>query len=358
MNIKNILFVIVIACLFEIFSRYGHIIFPYEDHQRYGYTQNKKSFITSPFQKINGRGAIGDLFKGEKKSIALFGTSALFDGVPMDKTWPKLLTKLSNNSVHIDNFSFFGESIKTLNKKLKSLCKLKRFYALSIIQISHTDLTEEIYTPGYRDRFTPKKKGGFKTFQQIKKWHSRSQNNQFFNFFKKKPFYHTYNLEEITTLKRARKMLLQNVFINDTIKIDKKLINEISPLVEEVIKSSFCISKTVFWLSEPFAWSKNMLRSYDNIYYHLEEIYTRNQPLFASNKSLGLYMEEQKELIKNIVQKKTKDIIFIDLFSLIQKEISSNPDLFIDESHLSEKGHRFIFQFLFPILVKYVHEFK
>ena len=94
MSMKNILFIIVIVCFFEIFSRYGHIIFPYEDHQRYGYTQNKRTFITSPFQKINGRGAIGDLFEREKKSIAFFGTSTLFDGVPMSRTWPELLKKI------------------------------------------------------------------------------------------------------------------------------------------------------------------------------------------------------------------------------------------------------------------------
>ena len=69
-------------------------------------------------------------------------------------------------------------------------------------------------------------------------------------------------------------------------------------------------------------------------------------------------MEEQKELIKNIVQEKTKDVIFIDLFSLIQKEISRKPDLFIDESHLSEKGHELISQFLLPVLVKYIPELK
>ena len=358
MSIKSIFFIFTIFFFLEIFSRYGHLIFPYEDHQRYGYTQNKTILKIHPFQKINGRAAIGMLFKGAKKNIAFFGTSSLFDGVPMNKTWPELLKKASNNTIHIDNFGFFSESVKTLNKKFESLCKLKRYYAFAIIQLSHVYLANE--TLSYQNRFTPEKKGVFKSYQLIKKWHSRSQYNtsSLFKFFNKKPTYLIYDLEETTALKGNREFLSQNVFVDNTTKIDSKTIAEIASLIEGIIEKSYCISKTVFWLTEPFAWSKSMLKSYEDIYYHLEEVHTGNQPLFASNKSLGLYMKKQKEIIKNIVQKQTKEIVFIDLFNFIQKEISVKSDLFIDDSHLSEKGHESVFRFLLPTFLRYIPELQ
>ena len=155
MNRKNFCFYILIFCFLEFFSRYGHIIFPYEDHQRYGVTRSveffsrrnveeylqKKDpsiFTTRVFPlKINGRSAIGELFQGQKIKIAFFGTSALFESVPMNKAWPEFLKKFSHNKIHVDNFAYYDTSFKILKKKLDSLCSTRRFYNLLVIQLSH-----------------------------------------------------------------------------------------------------------------------------------------------------------------------------------------------------------------------------
>ena len=77
---------------------------------------------------------MGELFKGQKKQLALFGTSSSFYNVPYEKNWPALIS-IKNEGIHIDNFSYFSQNLDNLNKHLKSLCRLKRSYNIVIIQI-------------------------------------------------------------------------------------------------------------------------------------------------------------------------------------------------------------------------------
>ena len=341
-------FFFIIFFFLEIFILYGHFIFPYEDHARYQHTKNIKLIISSStLKKINGRSAIGELFNRQKKQVAFFGTSSLFDGVSMYKTWPALFGKSTNNMVHVDNFAFFGETVETLLKKLHNLCLLQRYYDISVIQLSHTGIGEEYYTPGYHDIIKPHKTKFPRIYQKIEKWYNRTQTE---NLFLKKLMKNN-NFNEVAVREKQ-----QNVFIKHSVEVDKKQVERVVYLIPKIVKKAYCISKKVFWLTEPFAWSENMLDSYEKIYIHLERVKKEDSDtlLFADNESLGLYMMKQKQIITEIVKK--ENIIFIDLFDSFQKEISKTPNLFIDESHLSEKGHQFAFEIIHPFFLKHISE--
>ena len=181
-----VLFFSMIFCFFEIFSRYGYILFPYEDHQRYGHTKHRDYGLSLKI-KANGRSAMGDIFKGQKTQIAFFGTSTLFHGVSRDTTWPELLQWASHEPFHVDNFAFFTESAETLKEKLNNLCSLKRFYYMAVVSFSNTNSLK--INPGYHDRFRPsyklhpsQSKKSLQTYQQIKKWYERSQSKITFVF--------------------------------------------------------------------------------------------------------------------------------------------------------------------------------
>ena len=342
----NFIFILLILLFLELLSKYIDIIFPYESHQKYGYTKSSK-ILNNKFYKlnVNGRGAIGELFSGQKIQIAFFGNSSLFDGVPMDKNWPSLLRQLNNKNIHIDNFAFFGQKIEELNEKLKSLCNLKRFYDISVIQLSNFNYEDIVLR--YHDRRKPNSKK-YQTYQQIKKWYNR--NKKFNQYFKKPPDYLTIYLEHIIELKNFHKQQ-SHLFIKD--KSKKVPINDYNApyRIEQIIDSVKCISNRIFWLTEPFAYSKNMLTHYKNIplsfYYRLENNQS-SEYIFLDLEFQAHYTFKQQKIIKDILKKHNKELVFIDIANLIQKELSKKENLFIDETHLSEKGHELVFNLMLP----------
>ena len=353
MNIKIfpfLLYSLSVLCFFEVFARYGFILFPYEDHQRYGHTKSNNLIKNLSFRlKINGRSAIGALFKGEKIQVAFFGTSTLFYGVPMNKTWPELLRQSNDGIIHVDNFGMYDESTETLLEKLDSLCSLKRFYDISIVQLSH--ITREPI-PAYHHRFKPYSNNSFQTYQQIKKWYNRHRKT--FRSFEDRLYYFNDSFVEFIVLKGLQSNLLKELFINHEYDVNKNIIYHQNQLVSKIIDKAYCISKTVFWITEPIAWSENMLNSYKKIPLVMRNI-NKNDPsfIFANHKSLGRYMIKQKNIIKNIV-KEQNQVILIDSHDFIKKEISKNPNLFIYLMHLSEEGHELMFSMIYPFFLEHL----
>ena len=339
----------------EGFARYGYILFPYEDHQRYAVkkTAERGLFLK---MKINGRSAIGEIFKGQKTQVAVFGASNLFYGVSsIDKTWPELLKKTSLNKIHVDNFGYTGQSLDIMKEKLSSLCSLRRFYDISII--NHSYIFRKTHSSfGYQNRFKPTI-GSFQTYQKLKTWYKRGQIEILFSdLFITTPFHALYyDLQDIV-MKKNLQSQLQQFFVSHAREINQKRINELSVIIQEISDKAHCISDKVFWITAPFAWSKDMLESYKDIYYHIEKIRTEPYFLFADYKSLGQYFVRQKNTIKNIVQQNTENITFIDLFDLFQKEMSKTPNLFFDETHLSEEGHELVLKSISPYLLNYISE--
>ena len=331
-----------------------HTIFPYEDHQRYGDIKFKERGQNHHF-KINGRGAIGDIFKGQNIQIAFFGTSSLFHRVPINKTWPELLKKSSNSKIHVDNFGFFLETLENVKKKLQGLCYLKKFYDVLIIQLSYiSDKSDS----SYQDRFLPSKNSFLQSYQQIKKWYNRQTTPQFFTLFNP-PSYYLHNphddLNDIVDQQQLRPKLY-DFFVDHKIDILPEKTDKISHLIPKIINKAYCISDKVFWFSEPFAWSDNMLKSYEDIYYSVQKV-SETSYVFANNKSLGNYMMVNKEIVKNLVEKQ-KGVVFFDLFSIFQIEITQKPNLFFDDTHLSEKGHELALQFILPFFIEHIPEFE
>ena len=375
-RIKFLLFIFLIFVFLETFSWHGHIVFPYEDHQRYGVRQSlellSKRNVEEYLQKkdpsiffkrlfplrINGRSAIGELFQGQKTQIAFFGTSTLFEAVSMDKSWPELLRKFSHNKIHVDNFAYYDESFETLKKKLDSLCLTRRFYDLLVIQISNMEPRDK--EDHFQNRFKPIPTVFPQIYQKTKQWLDRSEDENLllFKFFQKKPFYLHFHLNGIVAMKELRKK--KGVFINYNLEAKQSSIDEASHLIPKILDKAECLSNQVFWLTEPFAWSEGMLNSYTKSHFQAFRAPTNNPHVFkfANIKSVGLRQIQYVSAIKKILQKQKREIIIIDLFDFIQKEISNNSDLFVDEGHLSEKGHELAFQFILPYFLEYMPELR
>ena len=361
-------FIFMIIFFLEIFARYGYILFSYETHQKYSRYLKEDEAVDIDL-KINGRSAIGDLFKGQKVQLAFFGTSSLFYGVSTEASWPGLLKRLSNNKIHIDNYGFPCELTQTLRERLDNQCRLRKFYDAVFIQFSNIVYPfedDEGCPPHfhYTDRFKPSNKKFLESYQHLKKWYDSGQNViPWFYFFRKPPYNsHYYEIDEIVYEKR-KYLHLDHLFVDHVKEINKERVKFEASLIPEIINKVYCLSDTVFWATEPFLWSENLLESYKDIYWSLMRIETKNNFfLFANEDSIGKYMTKKNKVFKNIIKKNkrhNKDIIFIDLFELTQKELSSKtPNLFLDEYHLSEQGHKLMLHFTLPYLIKHSPEIR
>ena len=201
----------------------------------------------------------------------------------------------------------------------------------------------------YQDRYKTESKYLLKSYSFLKKLYSNIQLGSF--FYKDKT---ELTLEEWIHLKKISRVKEKQLFIDYELEVDSKVP---SFFIENIIDSAFCISDKVLWLHEPFAWSNNMLDSYNNIYYDKIELIppTKNNPSyrFLNSKSQAKYMLSQQKEIEKIL-KNYEEIVLIDLQKFIEKEISKQSDLFLDEVHLSEKGHKVIFDFINPIIKKHL----
>ena len=349
--LKHFAFILLIFWFIELFSRYIYIVFPYESHQRYGYINSTKD-IHGKFHKlnINGRGAIGELSRGQKIQVAFFGTSALFDGISMNKNWPELFRKYNIDNIHVDNFGFFGTTFQILKGQLESLCHLKRNYDFSVIQMSN--IMYEDTPKRYHDRWKPNSKK-YQTYQQIKKWYNRNQNIK--GYFQKPPIYLIHYLEQIIALKRFYKTQ-PHLFSKDKNQNDIE-INELPFIIKDIIKQAKCISKKVFWIHEPFAYSKSMLSHYNNIVYYSYKLKNKisSEYSFADIESQASFKYKEKNTINNILKEYLTDITFIDLDSWIKKELDTQEGLFVNETHLSEKGHKLALELMLPVFMAYLN---
>ena len=98
-----------------------------------------------------------------------------------------------------------------------------------------------------------------------------------------------------------------------------------------------------------FLWDENMLKPYTKklTYMWLAKNNTTFQNiLLRSPRTLGQYAFKENQFVKR--QLKKYGILFIDLFSFMQKQITTTPDLFIDEFHVSDKGFEYITNHIYP----------
>ena len=343
-------YILLVVSFFEFFSRYGYKLFPYEDFQRYSVQSDK--LITGGILKlkINGRSAMGKFYKREPIQIAFFGTSSLFYPVPNNKTWPELLRQSSNKRIHVDNFGMFNESTETLYKKLDNLCLFRRFYDISIIQLSH--LGKEP-VPSYHNKFKPELNKLFQSYQQIKKWYNRHKKT-IINPVQNAPYFFGNELEVFFIQTNLQATLLKDLFIRYEYTMNKNLEYE-NQLVSKIINKAHCISNKIFWITEPVAWAENMLNSYESLPLYMKNISNSSGFIFLNHEAFGRYMLQQKNIIQNIL-KEREDITLIDSYAFIKKKILITDNLFIFPTHLSEKGHRLMFNEIQPKLMEYISQ--
>ena len=352
-----IVFLLSTLVFLEGISRFFQAVFPYEDHQRYSVARIEDWKGRLRVLKINGRGAIGELYNGQKRQAAFFGTSSLLTPVPMKKAFPELLRrKAGGGRLHIDNYSFFGQTLETLIKKLNSLRRLSRRYDFSVVCL--TNLLREGEAPGLQDSFRFQTRG-ISLYSQVKNRHKMKPFSPPALFFKKPLDFSVDSLmKEAAARPSLRKAIDGSAVFRFNFQVNQRRKEEASLLIDEIVRRLYDISDKIFWMTEPFAYSADMPASYRSVFRMLKSMPAGDQLLFMDIKSLGLYMAGAKDFVKKaVLQTKAyaeEDLVFIDLFQLMQKEIADNPGLFSDEFHLSEKGHETALQLAAPVFLQHI----
>ena len=344
--LRIILFSISVLCFTELLNLF---ILPisFENYPRY------ETFKLDEFStKINGRGAIGELYRGQKLQLAFLGDSTLFQALTNEKTLPeKLKRKLqatTGKKIHVDNFSVGKNNHDYLLKQLQILCRQKRFYNLIFIQISfNREFRDFLGEPSpYYKRRMPNSKYSWQTLVQLKKWYQRMNNkNPFHSFFPKEiSHFQKYSPE------KRHHPLFQDLFIDYKINFTEESKQKISIAISKIKYEATCISNKLIWMTPFFLYHEKMLKSYIKNYAFLWVIPKTNPKfqnfLFVSPKAWGEYAFRENQFVK----KKLKEhkIVFIDLFSFMQKQIQTVPNLFTDEIHASEKGFKYIIEYIYP----------
>lgn len=329
------LFLLFTLVFLELLSRSGYLLFPHEEHQRYGAASDLK---------FNGRGAIGNLFKGQNTTVAFFGGSSLFSGVPMTKNYPQLLKKYSKNQIHVDNFAFYVESWETLDKKLDVFCKRKYSYDLLVLQLSHLFKSEDIF---YHHRYKPTLFKLFEIYEQIKSSLPPP-------FFLHKYFILEYP-EDLIILKEIKQN--KTLFFNYSLeqKELKKRIEKVSFLIPKILNNVFCISKQFLWITEPFLNPDTMLELYKEVYisYYISSFFAAKKHA-KEIEYLDIKYQNHEKTLKKIFRQSNSNIVIIDLFKFFNHEISKTNNLFIDPVHLSARGHELAFYYTLPYFKKYL----
>ena len=226
-------------CLIELLARYLYILFPFEGYQKYGLARKNKYSL-----KVNERGVLGELYRGQKLQIAFFGNSSnlLLDNSLNNKNLPerlksKIEEKTGRQTVHVDNFSLGKNDYHHILKQLQSLCRIRRFYNITVIQIPF--IKEFLNARGgpspYHKRWWPNSNHTLQTGIQLKKWYQRTESKNKFPFYslfpKRKTYFRTIkkNLPEI-----RHNPLFQDLFVDYQMELTEESKKEISTAIAQI----------------------------------------------------------------------------------------------------------------------------
>ena len=349
-QIKLLLFIITILLFIELLIRNLYVLFPFENYQRYSWiTNNNYKF------KVNERGALGDIYKGQKNQIVFLGNSTTFDNALYNETLPERLKnkveeKIGKNTVHIDNFSIGKNNFNNISKQIGSLCRLRRYYKAAVIQNPFQIEFFKIKGPPkpYNENYIPKSGYILQTLLQLKKWYNP---NFYFFFPKKRKVFSGIMQNNLPQVRQDSSF--QELFIDHEVFLTKEEKREISETITKINHEVSCISKKLLWMIPFYLWSESMLNSYFKKYTYLWRVDKNSGEIyFKSPKTLGQHAFKENEFVKKKLVE--ANISFIDLFSVMEHQITISHDLFVDEIHLSEKGYEFIANNIYPEFEKII----
>ena len=105
-----------------------------------------------------------------------------------DTTWPEQLkVKLDQRNVHIDNFAVASNDIFNIKKQIQSLCRLRRFYDVIVIQYTIRPFMIDNFN--YYIQWFPRTEVKFQSIQKIKEWIRRMKIYPFSNLFPNYPLH-------------------------------------------------------------------------------------------------------------------------------------------------------------------------
>ena len=362
---------------FEVFSRAGKFLFPLESHQRYAQSAPLNLDDTESYSmRVNGRGAMGALYRGQEISIAFFGNSSLYYGVPLERTWPEQI-KLKLNSakkdygggkekgkIHVDNFAAPSNSPNEMRSQMEILRRQGRRYRIAVAQYTYDPFQESDH---YFLRWSLKKGALIQSPQQIKKWlirRSKASDFPFSNMFQKTPlamvlFRNSQAMSRDKFLQIQKDPALKKlwsvmpIFLGDALlypadpNIRKDFAAKAKAEMAKVAEAALEIAETVIWAPAPFSNSLSALKGYESYFFPFPETFEKQLLSVVDGipkKSRNFYYSLTREEIES-----HNDVIFVDWKPVFEEKQAGDGGFFIDDIHITAKGHDFAAEYMYPL---------
>ena len=268
--LKVLIFFVTVFIFCELIALSAPYIYPSEVHQRYLIKDKKEAFY-------NGRGASGDVYRGQPFRMAIFGASVLrYSDISVG-----LQERLGHNNIHIDNFSIDLAGLESTLANLKTLKNMGRHYDLLVIShFSRQDFFQ--FADHFLGRWTVERPFlGLTFFELLTRYVERQKKidknlKRFFVLFGKTKK-QTKEETIFNLLNHPNYMEVYDHSIREDERIAKNMVYlgppEFDPersLAENHIKKikslSQEIAKKTYWLKASTFWHPHMLKRYSKDY--------------------------------------------------------------------------------------------
>ncbi|MCY4523564.1 MAG: hypothetical protein OXB84_02370 [Halobacteriovoraceae bacterium] len=351
----------------ELISRYAFKFYPNEIHQRY--TLKFKNV------KINGRGAIGNPYKGQPFKIAIFGNSTIeINGLSF------LLEKeLGKDNVHVDNFSRNKSWLESTLAHIKKLNSLNYKYDIIIIGYFYENQSiERQYKNHYSSRWMPLFENATSFFHLhffhfLKEFEKRRRPDEKYSILIKENKSSSNN-DENEKVEQFIQILSQGSDVSDiefrhspfvlsrlaysspVESFDVNDNNKAQALIAQIEKYGKYIAKEIYWLELRYLWHPRILAGYNKKYEYVLPIPNLDNSSLKFHNLRSLY--DRFKFSSNIITSSAHKhgMKSFPFSQIVIDQMPREEDLIIDGIHLSEKGMAYAARYLAEKLKPLVQE--
>ena len=357
---KRLLFFICVFFFCELLARYAFDFYPSEMYQKY-YQEKKNGVI---IKRYNGRGAIGDAYKGQLFKMAVIGNSqAVANTIHFkDKIFVQLKNILGEEKVHIDNFSIGNAHLQSALKQLKTLKRLGRRYDVILMCFFGETLSvddDKQYHYYYSRRWMKDEQVTPSVFWNLlqKFLKRRKIIEKYTRLFSLNPIIRYLGIkskpEQVTPIipkierKRFDRELRQSSFVLQRL-VDFRIPKEnpakqrIQNAVVRVKTQGEKITDNIYWGDMKKLWHPKMKKSYEINYVSIipAQDFKSNDPEFLSSE--GLYKKTLFETQALIDAVKKQEMKMIPFTKYAREKMPEEENLTPDNVHVTAKGAKYI----------------
>lgn len=340
-----------IALLLEVISRNFLTILPLEVHRRYS---NADKIESDKKYNINGRGARGEWPDSNKLQIAMFGSSILGAyGFPSEQTWPELIKPFMYYPTHVDNYGAGYTKYPLVVEMLKNIKSQNIKYDIIIIQLAgdwRNNKREEYLSLSFMSRWIipPHIKCGFcyLFLNYIERNNYLSNFREFFSDevssqanSKIKNNVHLKSPEYIIDNILYKKIIAENKFATGIWYIPEDKIRAAGKMTLEAYNLAKTIAPHVIFVRENIAFHPQMKATHRERFANLiQKLPRRSPPVYLDEESRYKFYESCNQNVRDIVS--GMEITEMEWLNPLLARLPQEDDLFLDDFHLSKKGHQ------------------